>query len=154
MPEKNAGKKIMGDQSLLSPLSFRFGYEQMRREEKLIQREKHMVENNSRPQYTQPLVPVEMSLHILKDRGSAELPILSGYFVTKHSLKRKLVKSDHMIVCFFGNLRSETHVRKPMEISVLQVNIMGLWKCVSIHQGAERNPLIGQRSLDLNFDFE
>lgn len=67
-----------------------------------------MVENSSRPQSTEPLVPIEMSLHILKDRGSAELPILTGYFVTKRPLKRKLVKSDHIIVCFFGNLLSET----------------------------------------------
>ncbi|EAX01779.1 hCG1986776 [Homo sapiens] len=31
---------------------------------------------------------------------------------------------------------------------------MGVWKCLSIHQGAETNPLIGQRSLDFNFDLE
>lgn len=107
--KKNTGKKIMGDQSILSVFSFCFGYKQMRREKELIQREKHMVENNSRPQYTEPLVPIEMSLHILKDRGSTELPILNGYFVTKRSLKRKLVKSDHITVCFFRNLLSETH---------------------------------------------
>lgn len=108
MPGKKKRKKIMGDQSIFSLFSFCFGYEQMRREKKLIRREKHMVEKNSRPQYTEPLVPIEMSLHILKDRGSTELPILNGYFVTKRSLKRKLVKSDHIIVCFFRNLLSET----------------------------------------------
>lgn len=60
-----------------------------------------MVEKNRRPQYIEPLVPIEMSLHILKDRRSLELPMLNDYFVTKHSLKKKLVKSDHIIPSLF-----------------------------------------------------
>lgn len=45
-----------------------------------------MEENNRRPQYTEPLVLIETTLHIVKDKRSTELHILNGYFVTKHSL--------------------------------------------------------------------
>ena len=74
---KNVGKKIMRDQGILSHFSFCFGYEQMRRENKLIRRGKHMVEN--KPRATCPNRNVTSPI---KGQRKSRIAHINGYFVT------------------------------------------------------------------------
>lgn len=123
----------------------------MRRGNKPIRRGKHTVERVPKTTAThRALHPNRnVSSHIKGPKEHVKWLLCYKAFTKKENWLNLTI-----IVCLF----SETHFQKLIEVPGFLVffttYIMGRWKFISIHQGAERNPLIGQGSSDFHFDFE